>query len=157
MRMRIGELAGRSGVSTKTIRYYEGVGLLEPPDRMPNGYREYGADAEDRLRFIRDAQATGLSLSEIGSILELRSHGESTCGHVIELLEQHLKDLDLHMKRLRRARRHLIELTERARALDPAECTDPNRCQTIAALSVEKRDLRKATQQMYEVHGHRHT
>ena len=75
---------------------------------------------------------------------------------MIELLEQHLKDLDLHMKRLSRARRHLTELTERARALDPADCTDSNRCQTIAELSVEKQDLHRAAQQMYEVHGHRH-
>ena len=93
---------------------------------------------------------------EIGSILDLRAHGESTCGHVIELLEQHLKDLDLHMKRLRRARRNLTELTERARGLDPTDCTDSNRCQTIAELSAEKRDLHRAAQQMYEVHGHRH-
>jgi DNA-binding transcriptional MerR regulator len=143
-------------VSTKTIRYYESIELLEPPERMPNGYREYGPEAEDRLRFIRDAQATGLSLAEIGSILELRSHGKSTCGHVIDLLEQHLLDLDSHMKRLRRARRYLTDLTERARGLDPAECTEPNRCQTIADMTGEKRDLRKATQQMYEVHGHRH-
>ncbi len=154
--MRIGELTGRTGVSTKTIRYYEGIGLLTPPERMPNGYRHYDPNAEDRLRFIRDAQATGLSLAEIGSILDLRAHGESTCGHVIELLEQHLKDLDLHMKRLRRARRNLTELTERARGLDPTDCTDSNRCQTIAELSAEKRDLHRAAQQMYEVHGHRH-
>ena len=136
--MRIGQVADQTSVTTKTIRYYESTGLLAPPERTPNGYREYDPDAVDRLRFIRDAQATGLSLAEIGSILELRSHGEPTCGHVIELLDQHLTDLDTHIARLRRARRTLAELTERARSLDPTDCTDPNRCQTVAETTREK-------------------
>ena len=85
----------------------------------------------DRLSFIRDAQATGLSLTEIDSILDLRSRGESTCEHVSELLERHLAALDERIERLRRTRTKLAELTERARRLDPTDCVDPIRCQTI--------------------------
>ena len=130
--MRIGNLARRTGVPTKTIRYYEEIGVLEEPDRTPNGYRDYPEDAVDRLEFIREAQATGLTLTEIASILELRSQGETTCLHVIDLLERHLVALDRHITSLRQTRRKLVGLTERARSLDPAECRDPNRCQTIA-------------------------
>ena len=60
--MRIGELAESSGFSTKTIRYYEEIGLLPPPDREVNGYRSYGDGTLQRLRFIQHAQAAGLTL-----------------------------------------------------------------------------------------------
>lgn len=83
--MQIGELARRVDVSTKTIRYYEDIGVLPQPERAPNGYRDYGEDAVDRLRFIRDAQATGLTLTEIASILDMRNHGLGTCHHVVDL------------------------------------------------------------------------
>jgi DNA-binding transcriptional MerR regulator len=130
--MKIGELGKRTSVPTKTIRYYEDIGLLPEPERAHNGYREYSDDAVLRLRFIRDAQATGLSLTEIASILDLRSAGEGTCHHVVELLELHLEDLDRHIDNLHATRGLLVSLTERAKGLDPEDCTDPNRCQTIA-------------------------
>lgn len=129
--MQIGELASQVGVSTKTIRYYEGIGLLPEPDRASNGYRDYGQRAVERLRFVKDAQDTGLTLTEIASILELRSQGETTCEHVVDLLERHLRGLDRHIETLRQTRAQLAEMTERSRRLDPAHCTDPNRCQTI--------------------------
>jgi len=130
--MRIGELARLTGVPTKTIRYYEEIGVLPDPDRTANDYRDYPDEAVDRLEFVRDAQATGLALTEIASILDLRGQGEATCNHVIDLLEHHLSALDQHIKTLRKTRKKLSTLTERARGLDPSECHDPNRCQTIS-------------------------
>ncbi len=130
--MKIGELSRRTGATTKTIRYYEEIRLLPSPPREANGYRSYDEEAVDRLLFIRDAQATGLTLAEVASILELRGQGESTCSHVIELIERHLHDLDEHIKSLRRTRKKLAAMAERARGLDPSTCTDPNRCQTIS-------------------------
>ena len=105
--------------------------MLPAPERSPNGYRLYGKDATERLRFIRDAQATGLTLTEIASILELREQGAPTCEHVAGLLEHHLQDLDRHIVTLQETRAQLATLTERAQRLDPADCTDPHRCQTI--------------------------
>jgi hypothetical protein len=66
----------------------------------------------------------------------MRSQGETTCLHVIDLLERHLVALDRHITTLRQTRRKLVGLTERARSLDPAECRDPNRCQTIAGANL---------------------
>ncbi len=129
--MRIGELARRTRVPTKTIRYYEEIGVLPEPQRTANGYRDYAEDAVDRLAFVRDAQAMGLTLAEIAFILDLRSQGEATCHHVIDLLEHHLAALDRHIQTLRRTRKRLLALTETARSLDPAECRDPYRCQTV--------------------------
>ncbi len=131
--MQIGQVATITGVPTKTIRYYEDIGVLPSPERAANGYRDYGSDAVDRLRFIRDAQATGLTLEEISDIFELRHKGEPTCDHVRHLFEDHLAGLDARIDALRRVRRELAAMIERARGLDPSDCTDPNRCQSIAA------------------------
>lgn len=129
--MKIGQLADRTGVSTKTIRYYEDLGVLPPPDRAPNGYRKYTPAVAERIAFIQDAQSAGLSLLEIQMILELRDSGESTCGHVIESLESQLAEVDRQMDELQRTRSRLSEIVDRARSLDPQHCKDPNRCQTI--------------------------
>ncbi len=129
--MRIGELADRGGVSTKTIRYYESIGILPEPARTGGGYRDYPSEAVERLGFIRDAQASGLTLAEIASVLELKGAGERSCEHTTALLERHLHDIDQQIERLTAARKALAELTARARTLDPADCTDPNRCQII--------------------------
>jgi DNA-binding transcriptional MerR regulator len=129
--MRIGDLAIQAGVTTKTIRYYESVGLVAPPRRTPAGYRDYDQHAIERLRFIRDAQTTGLSLSEIQSILELKDSGQGTCDHTKSLLLGHLAELDRQIERLAATRMTLLELTTRVLDLDPTECTDPARCQVI--------------------------
>ena len=132
--MRIGELATRGDVTTTTIRYYESIGLLEAPNRTASGYRDYGVDAIERLDFISEAQASGLTLTEITSVLELKAVGASSCEHTRGLLRRHLTDLDQRIDRLRAARRNLSELIARAEELDPSECTDVNRCQVIAAV-----------------------
>jgi MerR family transcriptional regulator, copper efflux regulator len=136
--MRIGELASATGLSTMTVRFYESIGLLPEPDRRPNGYRRYGPEAVDRLGFIKDARATGLTLAEIGLILDMKDEGESTCGHVIFMLEEHLDSLDRQMEELARTRERLVELTGRARSMDPSGCSDPNRCQTISKVEAEE-------------------
>jgi MerR family transcriptional regulator, copper efflux regulator len=130
--MRIGTLAERSSLTTKTIRYYESIGLLDEPPRTASGYREYDDVAVERLRFIRDAQSSGLSLSEVQSILELKDAGSRSCGHTMSLLDRHIAEIDEQMARLAVARQELRELAERARMLDPARCTDPQRCQVIS-------------------------
>ncbi|BAZ47239.1 transcriptional regulator (plasmid) [Chondrocystis sp. NIES-4102] len=61
----IGELSDRVGISAHTIRYYERLGLLEPPRRTESQYRIYGQENEERLRFIQKAKKFGLSLDEI--------------------------------------------------------------------------------------------
>ncbi len=131
--MRIGELAELTGTTTKTIRYYESIDLLPDPPRTAAGYREYDGDSVERLRFVREAQSAGLTLTEIQSILELKDAGATSCQHTRALLRQRLSDLDNQIIALQRARDELAAMAERATTLDPAECTDPNRCQVISA------------------------
>jgi MerR family copper efflux transcriptional regulator len=129
--MKIGQLADRTGVSSKAIRYYEDIGVLPEAPRADNGYRVYDQTAAERISFIQDAQSAGLSLLEIQLILDLRDSGESTCGHVIDTLEDNLRAVDKQLAELTRTRERLANLIARARSLNPANCDDPNRCQTI--------------------------
>ncbi len=129
--MKIGELGDRCGVTAKTIRYYESIGLLAEPARTAGGYRDYGGEAVERLTFIRDAQATGLTLAEIASVLELKGAGERSCSHTLALIEGHVATIDAQLEQLTAARAELASLAARARRLDPSACTDPNRCQVI--------------------------
>ncbi len=131
--MRIGTLADQAGVTAKTVRYYESIRLLAEPVRTPSGYREYDVDALERLRFIRDAQASGLTLSEIQSVLELKDAGARSCDHTMALLDRHLAEIDVQIARLEVARGELRDLARRAQRLDPAACTDPQRCQVISS------------------------
>jgi copper ion binding protein len=84
------------------------------------------------MGFIRDAQAAGLTLPEIGVILDMKAEGESTCDHVVLLLEEHVRSVERQAAELQRTREQLQGMLNRARQLDPAECRDRNRCQTIA-------------------------
>ena len=154
--MRIGEVARGSGLSPTTIRYYEEIGLVPKPSRAANGYRDYEPEAVERLRFISDAQDSGLTLAEIASILELRAQGEETCHHTIELMERHLEEVDRRIERLQASRDLYARLIARASKLDPADCTDADRCQTIAAASGRGSASRQATDDDWRSGTHAH-
>ena len=129
--MKIGELGEQVGMTPATIRYYESIGLLPEARRDASGYRTYTTAGADRLRFIQRSQASGLSLDEIRSILEIKDAGGRSCGHTRELLARHLADLDAQIERMQHAREELRSLADRAERLDPAACNDPNRCQVL--------------------------
>lgn len=111
--MRIGEVADQ-GVNTKTIRYYEGIGLLPDPERLPSGYREYTDDDVNRLGFIRTAQRLGLTLSEISEILAFRERAERPCDYVLGVLDRQVADLDRRMAEMAELRGELIALKGQA-------------------------------------------
>lgn len=85
--MRIGELARETGITAKTVRYYESIGLMPEPPREQSGYRRYRAEDLSRLRFIVGAKALGLSLEDIRDVLEVSEPGAVSCPHVLALLE----------------------------------------------------------------------
>jgi MerR family transcriptional regulator, thiopeptide resistance regulator len=67
--LKIGEIAGRAGVSVRTLRYYEEIGLLAPSERTASGHRLYGPMDVQRLQQIRSLQQLGLNLSEVDALL----------------------------------------------------------------------------------------
>lgn len=69
--VKIGALAEQTGVHVETIRYYQNLGLMPKPPRARGAVRRYGAEAADRLRFIKRAQGLGFSLDEVKLLLDL--------------------------------------------------------------------------------------
>ena len=111
--LRIGELAKRTGFSTKTLRYYEQIGLVRPVERSESGYRLYGLDVPDRLGFVRRSQGLGLRLDDIKRILEISDEGRVPCEHVIGIVDRELAEISKQLARLRSLRRDLTELRTR--------------------------------------------
>ena len=121
--MQIAELAERVGVNPKTIRYYEEIGVLPPPDRAPSGYRTYGDEDAERLVFIRRAQQLGLHLDEIREILALREQGARPCDYVLGIARRRIDELDQRIVEMHHAREQLIAALDRADDLgDDAAC-----------------------------------
>lgn len=131
--MLIGALANAVGLDSQTIRFYERQGLLCEPRRAANGYRTYDSSSVKRILFIRSAQVAGLTLAEIGSILDLRDHGEAPCTHVLALLDSKLDVVRARRAELATLEAELERLIERSRHLDPADCTGSDVCHILTA------------------------
>lgn len=114
--MRIGELADRLGVTTKSIRFYESIGLMPDPARTASGYRDYAQTDADRLTFIKTAQRLGLSLDEISEIIAFRDRGQRPCGYVADVLDRQVADLDRRIREMRSLRDELKGLQAKAAA-----------------------------------------
>ena len=108
--VRIGALAKDTGVSAKTIRFYEETGVLPPARRAANGYRQYDESDMRRLRFIRNARLLDFSLEELKEVLALRERGEAPCIHVMGLLEQKMEQIDAQIRHLQELRGDLRQL-----------------------------------------------
>jgi len=110
--MRTSEVAGRAGVNTQTLRYYERRGLLDAPPRTPAGYREYPSSAVSVLRFVKRAQQLGFTLTEIDELLQLAGGGPDSCDGARSLAETHLAELDRRIADLTRMRDCLGDLVD---------------------------------------------
>lgn len=102
-RLKIGEVSSLSGMSVKTIRYYEEIGLLAPATtRSQSGYRLFTPTILNRLAFIKRSQSLGLSLSEIQELLAVHDSGQLPCGAVkqhlllkVEAITQQIEALEI--------------------------------------------------------------
>ena len=110
--LKVGELAQRTGVSVRTLHYYEEVGLLEPASRTSAGHRLFGRREIERLQQIRSLVQLGLSLEEVKAFLG--DPGFSP----LAVLEMHIAHLDDAIEAQGRLRRRLADL---ARRLSSAE------------------------------------
>ncbi len=121
--LKIGELALGAGVSRDTVRYYEKQGLLPPARRTPSRYRVYGRETAELLRFIRQAQAIGLTLDDIRELLRQReARTPHECERVAALLEERIAALDRKLEELKAFRRVLAASLSRCRAAHSEEC-----------------------------------
>lgn len=126
--MRIGELAARLAINPKTIRYYEGIGLLPEPERTASGYRLYDEDAVERLTFIKTAQRLGITLDEIREILALRERGDQPCDYVRTVLRREVTEIDQRLAELTALRDQLVAIDDLANKLPESR---PGACRLI--------------------------
>ena len=131
---RIGELAGRVGLTERTIRYYEELGLLESVKRLDGGVRVYTDDDVRRLKYIRKLKTLGLTLQEMLELENMyRRHrsNRTVLPRLMELLDAHLATLNARVDELRTLRDeirsykdHVAERLKEAGGGAPVERTE---------------------------------
>lgn len=90
--MNIGEAASRSGLPTKTIRYYESIGLVAST-RLANGFRQYGEQDVRKLRFIGGARSLGFTIDECRELIELFEAGDRPAAETAALGRRHIQTI----------------------------------------------------------------
>ena len=130
---RIGEVAQRAGVSIPAVRYYERLGLLSKPPRTRSGTRRYPPEVIERITFVKQAQASGLTLAEIRELIALKHRGGARrCRQVQQLLAARIAHLDEHRARLDDFRQTLQTLADQCE--DSLRRTPDPECPVIAKL-----------------------
>ncbi|MDJ0717134.1 MAG: heavy metal-responsive transcriptional regulator [Prochloraceae cyanobacterium] len=115
--LRIGEISAISQVSIKTIRYYEKLGLLCALKRTEGGFRLFSPEVIGRLNFIKRSQSLGLSLTEIGQILQIHDRGEIPCSEVRHTLQTKISEIDGRIKQLKTLKVQLQSLISETKPL----------------------------------------
>lgn len=119
--MNIGDASERSGLPTKTIRYYEDIGLLKP-GRAENGYRDYSIPDIHRLRFLQRARSLGFSVEECRQLLSLYGDEHRASADVKAIAETKLVEIDRKIKELMELRATLTHLVHHCHGDQRPEC-----------------------------------
>ncbi len=103
------DTAARVGLPSRTLRYYDRIGLVCPP-RTAAGYRVYGPEEESRLRFVRQAKALGFSLAEIRDLIAITERGcrSKAVPEVERLLDEKIAAIDEQVVELGVFRERLV-------------------------------------------------
>lgn len=120
--MNIGEVAERSGVSAKTIRYYEEVDLVPAPARGANGYRAYTEEAVHTLRFVASARNLGFTVEQCRALLALYRDKSRASADVKRVANEHIAEIDARIDELQAMRRTLATLARRCHGDDRPDC-----------------------------------
>ena len=110
--LRIGEVAQRSGLPVKTIRYYCDEGLLQPRARSAGGYRLFDEDNLAELAIIRALRAMDVSIPELARILEVRRSGVCNCSLLKGSIADKMASIDQRISELRTMKDELARLLD---------------------------------------------
>ena len=108
--LRIGEVARRTGLPVKTIRYYCDEGLLQPRARSESGYRLFDEENLAELTIIRSLRAMDVSIPELARILEVRRAGVCNCSVLKDSIAAKLKSINLRIDELAAMKNELARL-----------------------------------------------
>lgn len=100
MTFSIAQAAQRSGLSIDTLRYYERIGLVEPPARDSGGRRAYAEPDLVWLEFLTKLRTTGMPIRMMREYAKLRQHGLATAGRRKQILLEHRASVRRHMDEL---------------------------------------------------------
>ena len=109
--MTIGQVAKLAGVGVETIRFYEREGLLNKPKRKESGYRMFGPEVVNRIKFIKSVKELGFSLKEIRELLFLRVDSRSTATEVKKRVDSKIDQIDRRIYDLKKVRNALAQLS----------------------------------------------
>ena len=126
----VGQLARATGVPTKTIRYYEQVGVLPVPRRSDAGYRHYSRHDVHRLLFIRRARALGLSLANLKALTAELDSGECLTmrPRLHALVTEQLRTVQQQIAEFQLLEKQLAQVLQRLQTTAPASHVDGCRC-----------------------------
>ncbi|WP_226577324.1 Cu(I)-responsive transcriptional regulator [Acuticoccus sediminis] len=119
--MNIGDAAAHSGVPAKTIRYYEDIGLVRP-QRLTNGYRDFGEGELAALAFIGRARSLGFSVEDCRTLLTLERNDHRHSHDVKAVAEGHLTRIEAKIAELQAMRATLEALVVRCHGDDRPDC-----------------------------------
>lgn len=120
--MNISEAAEQAGLPTKTIRYYEDIGLVAPARRRDNGYRDYAERDVHMLRFLSRARGLGFSVADCRAIIALYADTGRKSADVKEIALNRVEEIDSKIAELRAMRATLVELAETCHGDDRPDC-----------------------------------
>ncbi|HLH29832.1 MAG TPA: MerR family transcriptional regulator [Terriglobia bacterium] len=120
--MTIGQVAKLAGVGVETIRFYEREGLLNKPKRKQSGYRMFGPDVVNRIRFIKSVKELGFSLKEIRELLFLRVDSRGTAAEVKRRIDLKIDQIDQRINDLKKVRAALAQVSRTAGKGRSSEC-----------------------------------
>jgi MerR family transcriptional regulator, copper efflux regulator len=120
--MNIGEAASASGVSAKTIRYYESAGLIATANRSTGGYRVYTEEDVHVLRFIKRARELGFSIERIRRLLDLWQNKSRARRDVKRLALDHIANITAKITAMSTVRDAVQELADKCEGDDRPEC-----------------------------------
>ncbi|QEY65077.1 Cu(I)-responsive transcriptional regulator [Metapseudomonas lalkuanensis] len=120
--MNIGQAAKKSGLTSKMIRYYEGIGLLPEAGRSDSGYRQYSSQDLHTLAFIKRSRDLGFSLEEVGRLLELWQDRQRASADVKALARDHIEALNRKIGELAGLRDTLQELVDHCQGDHRPDC-----------------------------------
>lgn len=120
--MNISEAAIATGLSAKTIRYYEKEGVIAAAKRSGNGYRQYDAAQIEQLLFIKRARGLGFSLTESQELLDLANNPSRTSAEVKQRAVEHLHNVEEQIKHLEEIRSSLKTVVEACAGDENSQC-----------------------------------
>ena len=119
--MNVRDAGKRSGLPSKTIRYYDEIGLVVP-DRRENGYRDYDSRAVQKLAFLKRARQLGFSIEDCRQLLSLYEDKGRASADVKSLADKHLTEIDTRLEELQQLRNTLKHLVHACHGDDRPDC-----------------------------------